>query len=143
MLLVSWERLLLLFRGSLLLELGNDLLVPVEGKVLHAQVRPTRSAFPSPPLPRLAERTSSPILTPTPPNPGITTRSPALTETGMILPSALGAPGPTARTTASGGACWLAAEGRYSPEAVFWTVQPELSRFEGVCEQGAGVPRQP
>ena len=54
-----------------------------------------------------------------PPQPGKRTRSPALTEVGMIVPSLFGAPGPTAMTVASGRGLLVADVGRKIPDAVF------------------------
>lgn len=61
---------------------------------------------------------SSPILTCWPPNCGSKTLSPSLTLTGIIWPSLLGAPGPTATTVPSGSVS-LSFVGMYKPEAVF------------------------
>jgi hypothetical protein len=58
-----------------------------------------------------------------PPHPGKSTLSPALTDTGTIDPSLLGAPGPTAITVASGSGLEVADEGRKIPVAVFYICQ--------------------
>ena len=63
--------------------------------------------------------TSSPTLIGFPPQPGNKTRSPAWTETGVIAPSLLSTPGPTAITVASGKGEDVAEEGRNKPVAVF------------------------
>lgn len=55
-----------------------------------------------------------------PPQPGRSTRSPALTEVGTISPDLFGAPGPTAMTVASGRGEVVAEEGRKIPAAVFY-----------------------
>lgn|SRR6266702_1132957 len=64
-------------------------------------------------------RTSSPTLIELPPQPGSSTRSPALTDVGTTLPSLFGAPGPTAMTVASGRGLDVADVGRKIPFAVF------------------------
>mgnify|MGYP001571587066 CR=1 FL=1 len=118
----SGERSSIRFSTSalhLLGELGDDLLVAVERVLLRPQ-REAISSEPDPARERERRGTSSPTLTPTPPKPGMTTLSPALTETGTTTPSRFGAPGPTASTRASGGGCALPAEGRNRPDAVFW-----------------------
>ena len=66
------------------------------------------------------KRTSSPTLIELPPHPGNKTRSPAFTSGGTILPSLLGAPGPTEMTIASGRGLVVADVGKKIPVAVFW-----------------------
>lgn len=65
------------------------------------------------------KHTSSPTLKEFPPHPGNKTRSPAFTTVGIILPSLLGAPGPTAMTYASGRGLDVADVGKKIPAAVF------------------------
>lgn len=67
----------------------------------------------------IGRHTSSPTLIELPPQPGRSTRSPALTDVGTILPSLSGAPGPTAITVASGRGLLVADVGRKMPDAVF------------------------
>lgn len=64
-------------------------------------------------------QTSSPTLIELPPQPGNSTLSPGLTCVGSILPSLLGAPGPTAITVASGRGLLVADVGKKMPDAVF------------------------
>jgi hypothetical protein len=65
-------------------------------------------------------RTSSPSLIELPPQPGNSTRSPALTLVGTVSPCLLGAPGPTAMTVASGNGLLVAEDGKKMPVAVFY-----------------------
>jgi len=62
---------------------------------------------------------SSPTLMEFPPQPGRSTRSPALTLVGTTWPCLLGAPGPTAMTVASGNGLLVAEAGKKMPAAVF------------------------
>ena len=106
-------------RKRLLLDLGKDVRVLVEVVLLR---RPISILSPSTSLrhhhhPKL---TSSPTLIEFPPQPGSRTRSPAFTCVGTILPSFVGAPGPTAITVASGRGVVVAEEGMKMPEAAFW-----------------------
>jgi len=69
---------------------------------------------------RAQKRTSSPTLIEFPPQPGRRTLSPTFTVVGTILPSLLGAPGPTAITVASGKGLVVDEEGKKMPVAVFY-----------------------
>jgi hypothetical protein len=105
---------------ALLPEDGEDLRVAVQLVLLFRGAAGV-SVRSEPHAQRAARLASSPTLMGTPPNAGRTTRSPSLTLTGLTWPSLPGAPGPTARTVPSGGGPWVAAEGRYNPDAVFST----------------------
>ena len=67
--------------------------------------------------------TSSPTLIELPPQPGKSTRSPALTFVGTTFPLLSGAPGPTAITVASGKGLFVELDGRKMPVAVFYRSQ--------------------
>lgn len=103
----STTSIYLMHFARLLGDLGNDLDITEDVVLLGVQSHQLECSDAV-----VVVLTSSPTLTGTPPNPGRTTRSPALTVTGTTTPSRLGAPGPTARTRASGGGAEVEAEGR-------------------------------